>query len=47
MVLRFQIGGKWESAKEVSISFAARPFLGISEEDDAEIKDMLNAMMGG
>lgn len=46
-MLRFQIGGKWVSAKEVTISIPARPFLGISEEDDAEIKDMLNAMMGG
>lgn len=46
-VLRFQIGGKWVSARKVTISIPARPFLGISEEDDAEIKDMLNEMMGG
>lgn len=44
-VLRFQIGGKWISTKKVTISIPARPFLGISEEDDAEIKDMLDEMM--
>ena len=46
-VLRFQIGGRWVSARTVTISIPARPFLGLSEEEDAEIKDMLNEMMGG
>ena len=45
--LRFQIGGKWISAKEVRISIPARPFLGISEEDNEEIKKLLNEMMEG
>lgn len=44
-VLRFRIDGKWISAKQVHIKIAGRPFLGISEEDDAEIKDVLEAAL--
>lgn len=40
-VLRFQVGGRWVSAKQVHVKIVARPFLGISEEDDKEIIQML------
>lgn len=40
-VLRFKVDGKWVSAKEVHIKIPARPFLGISEEDDKEIQKAL------
>ena len=46
-VLRFQINGSWVSAKQVKVRIPARPFLGISEEDDEEIKDILDDMMKG
>ncbi len=41
--LRFQIGGRWISVKEVHVNIPARPFLGISEEDEQEIRDMLQS----
>lgn len=46
-VLRFQINGSWVSAKQVKVRIPARPFLGISEEDDEEIRDILDDMMKG
>lgn len=36
-VLRFRIDGRWISKKEVHVKIPARPFLGISEDDDKEI----------
>lgn len=39
--LKFKIGNRWVSAKEVTVNIPARPFLGISEEDKEEIKDIL------
>lgn len=44
-VLRFKIDGKWISAKQVHIKIEGRPFLGISEEDDKEIKNVLEAAL--
>lgn len=41
--LRFQIRGRFVSVKEVHVNIPARPFLGISEEDQQEIRDMLQA----
>ena len=41
-VLKFRIGNKCISAKEVVVNIPARPFLGISEEDKQDIKDILN-----
>lgn len=38
--LTFQIDGKWRRAKKVKIKIPARPFMGISEEDMAEITSM-------
>lgn len=40
-VLRFQINGRWISAKEVHVKIPARPFLGISDDDDKEIRKAL------
>lgn len=40
-VLRFQVGGKWVSVKKVHIKIVPRPFLGISEDDEKEIKAIL------
>lgn len=39
--LRFQIGGRWVTKASVRIQIPARPFLGISEADEAEIRDIL------
>lgn len=39
--LRFQIGGEWKSVKEVTVHIPARPFLGISKEDEKEIQETI------
>lgn len=39
--LRFKVGGKWVSVPSVSVSIPARPFLGISKEDEEEIREIL------
>ena len=39
--LRFQIGGRWVSVPSVRVSIPARPFLGISREDEEEIREIL------
>lgn len=39
--LRFQIGDRWVSVPSVRVNIPARPFLGISKEDEEEIKAML------
>lgn len=44
-VLRFKANGKWVSAKQVHIKIPARPFLGISEDDDREIKKALEDVL--
>ena len=36
--LRFQVGGRWVSKKKVKINIAARPYLGLSDDDMQEIK---------
>lgn len=36
--LRFQVGGKWVTKKQVRITIPARPFLGLSEDDMQEMK---------
>lgn len=40
--LRFRINGRWVSKKEVKVTIPARPFLGVSEEDEEEIKKLLS-----
>lgn len=44
--LRFKINGQWVTAKKVVISIPARPYLGISDEDMAEIKGTLKDLLG-
>lgn len=42
--LRFKVGGRWVSKESVRIRIPARPFLGISEEDERDIREMLEGM---
>lgn len=44
--LRFQVGGKWVSKKEVKVTIPARPFLGLSDEDMREIKGTVEDFVG-
>lgn len=39
--LTFKVGGQWRRAASVKISIPPRPFLGISEEDERDIRDIL------
>jgi len=39
--LRFRVGGRWVNKKQVKVQLPARPFLGISKDDMAEIKATL------
>lgn len=45
--LRFQMGGRWISKKQVRIKIPARPFLGLSEDDMQEIKETVEDFIGG
>lgn len=40
-VLRFRVNGRWISAKQVHVKIPARPFLGLSEDDEKEIRKAL------
>ena len=42
--LRFKIGNKWVSVPTVRVNIPARPFLGISKEDEKEIRELLEDM---
>lgn len=44
-VLRFKAGGQWISVKRVHVRIPARPFLGISEDNDREIKKVLETAL--
>lgn len=44
-VLRFKVDGKWVSKKEVHVKIPARPFLGISEDDEKEITKALTGAL--
>lgn len=37
-VLRFRIGDQWISKKKVEVTYPARPFLGLNDDDMEEIK---------
>lgn len=39
--LRFKVNGRWVTKASVRVNIPARPFLGISAEDEAEIKEIL------
>lgn len=43
--LRFQVGGQWRRAASVRITIPPRPFLGISEADEQEIKETLEEIL--
>lgn len=45
-VLRFQVGGKWVSKKQVRVTIPARPFLGLSDEDMQEMKATVEDFIG-
>lgn len=42
--LTFRIGGQWRSVTSVRVSIPPRPFLGISSEDERDIKDTLEGL---
>lgn len=39
--LRFKINGKWKNKKEVKVNIPARAFLGVSDENLADINEIL------
>ena len=41
--LRFQAGNGWVTVEKVTVNIPARPFLGISEEDQKEIREEFEA----
>lgn len=43
--LRFQVAGNWRSVKSVTVHIPARPFLGISEDDGNEIREILESAL--
>lgn len=45
--LRFMVGGQWRRAASVRITIPPRPFLGISEADEQEIKETLEEILEG
>ena len=46
-VLKFQINGKWITKSMVKVRIPARPFLGISEDDEEEIREVLDDLLKG
>nr|DAZ33165.1 MAG TPA: virion morphogenesis protein [Caudoviricetes sp.] len=44
--LRFNVGGHWVTKDKVKVNIPARPFLGISKEDEEEIKGILEDALG-
>jgi phage virion morphogenesis protein len=45
--LRFKIGDRWISKKKVRVNIPARPFLGFSQDDQREMKTILEEVIGG
>lgn len=45
--LAFKIGGQWHQAAAVNVNIPARPFLGISREDEQDIRDILEEALEG
>lgn len=43
--LRFMVHGAWVTAKQVRIDIPARPYLGLSDEDEEEISEIIDDMM--
>ncbi len=44
--LTFKVGGKWRRAASVNVSIPSRPFLGISPEDEQDIRESLEELFG-
>lgn len=44
-MLKFKVNGVWRQAKEVTINVPARPFLGMSDQDQQEIQGILEDAM--
>lgn len=44
--LRFKIPGRWVSVPSVRVNIPARPFLGVSKEDENEIKALIDDAFG-
>ena len=42
--LKFQVGGRWVSVPSVRVTIPPRPYLGISEIDKGDIRDLLEDM---
>lgn len=45
--LRFNVGGHWVTKDKVKVNIPARPFLGISKEDEKEIREILEDAFKG
>ena len=43
--LRFKVGGRWVSKKQVTVQLPARPYLGINEDDREEIKSIMETCL--
>ena len=43
--LTFKIGKQWKRAVSVKVNIPARPFLGISAQDEQDIKDTLEEIL--
>lgn len=45
--LRFKVNGRWVMKKKVKVTIPARPFLGLSDDDQAEIRETVEDFIGG
>ncbi len=45
--LTFRVGGRWISKPSVRVTIPARPFLGVSREDEEEIREILETVFEG
>lgn len=43
--LTFKVGGQWRKATSVRVSIPARPYLGISKEDELDIREQLEEVI--
>lgn len=43
--LKFKVAGTWRNVEKVKIHIPARPFIGVSNDDEAEIEEILNQVL--
>ena len=43
--LKFKIAGQWRNVEQVKIHIPKRPFIGVSKDDEEDIKDILNQVV--